>query len=119
MLTNSNSVAEIKCRRKVLGLKVTEELRKVCMFFLKKHPRDITDLWYQKPQYKASYHEHEFAAVIGGSIHSVQDILDRILLVNALLDTCKMIYLGGQFGLAALHALGVKVGQVENIHDYE
>jgi len=48
-LSQSNSVAEIKCKRKVMGVKMTEELRKLCMFFLKKHPKDIDDLWYNKP----------------------------------------------------------------------
>lgn len=97
---------------------MTEELRKLCLFFLKKHPSAIVDLWYPKPA-RASYHENEFTAVIGGSVNSVEEILDRVLLVNALLDTCKSIYLGGQFGLAALHALGVKVGHIENAHDFE
>lgn len=45
-LTQSNSITEISCPKKVMGVKMTEELRKVCMFFLKKHPKDITDIWY-------------------------------------------------------------------------
>ena len=117
-LTNSNSISEIKCSRKVMGVKMTEELRKLCQFFLKKHPSQITDLWYNKPQQR-SYFEREFACVIGGTVGSVSEILDRILLVNSLIDTCKDIYLGGQFGLAALHALGVKVGHVDNMSDFE
>jgi hypothetical protein len=68
-----------------MGVKMTEELRKLCMFFLKKHPKDIGDLWYNKPSRKA-YFNKEFSAVIGGSISGVQDILDKILLANALLD---------------------------------
>ena len=56
--------------------------------------------------------------MIAGSVHSVQDILDRILLVNSLLDVCNEVYLGGQFGLAALHALGVRVGSLDNgVHE--
>lgn len=69
-LTNSNSVAEIKCKRKVMGVKMTDEVRKLCLFFLKKHPKDISDLWYNQPT-EAGYHEKEFSSVIGGSIHSV------------------------------------------------
>ncbi len=84
-LTSSNSISELKCKRKVMGVKMTEELRKLCLFFLKKHPKDILDLWYTQPAASA-YHEREFTALVGGSIHSVQDILDRILLVNALFD---------------------------------
>lgn len=49
-------------------------------------------------------------AVIGGSVTQVSDVLDRILLVNALLDTCKEVHLAGQFGLGALYALGGKLG---------
>jgi len=69
-LSGSNSISEIKCRRKVMGVKMTEELRKICKFFLKKHPKDISDLWYNKPS-RAQYHNQEFTAVIGGSVSSV------------------------------------------------
>jgi 3-phosphoglycerate kinase len=93
-LSSSNSVSEIKCKRKVMGVKMTEELRKLCLFFLKKHPKDILDLWYNQPT-PCAYHEREFCALVGGSLHSVQDLLDRILLVNALLDQTNTIYLGG------------------------
>lgn len=117
-LTGSTSIAEIKCHRKVMGVKMTEEIRKLCHFFLKKHPSHIKDLWYPKPAPKA-YHEKEFGCVIGGTVSSVGDILDRILVVNSLIDTCKDIYLGGQFGLAALHALGVKVGHIDNAGDFD
>ena len=51
-LAQSNSIAEVKCSRKVMGVKMTEELRKVCHFFLKKHPSQISDLWYKQPQRK-------------------------------------------------------------------
>ena len=34
-LSTSNSVAEIKCSRKVMGVKMTEEVRKLAQFFLK------------------------------------------------------------------------------------
>lgn len=40
-LTNSNSIAEIKCKKKVMGMRMTEEIRKLSMFFLKKYPFDI------------------------------------------------------------------------------
>ena len=54
-LSSSNSIAEIRCKRKVMGVKMTEELRKVCHFFLKKHPKDQLDLWYNRPNI-SSYH---------------------------------------------------------------
>ncbi len=117
-LTNSNSIAELKCHRKVMGMKMTEEVRKLCLFFLKRHPKDISDLWYSQPT-PAGYHEKEFTALIGGTMKSVHDILDKILLCNTLLDQTKVIYLGGQFGLAALHALGVKVGHLECMSEFE
>lgn len=97
---------------------MTEELRKLCLFFMKKHPRDYEDIWYVKPSYE-SYFDKELSAVIGGNISGVQDILDKILLANALLDQTNSIYLAGQFGLAALAALGVKVGNLENQKDVE
>lgn len=37
-LTNSNSIAEIKCKKKVMGIRMTEEVRKLALFFLKKDP---------------------------------------------------------------------------------
>lgn len=42
-LTTSNSVAEIKCDRKVMGLKMTEEVRKLAQFFLKKYPMHVKE----------------------------------------------------------------------------
>jgi hypothetical protein len=97
-----------------MGVKMTEELRKICMFFLKKHPKDIKDLWYNKPSNK-TYFTRELSAVIGGSVRSVSDILDRILLANALLDQTNEVHFAGQFGLVALAALGVKVGHLEGL----
>lgn len=35
-LTNSNSIAEIKCKKRVMGVRMTEEIRKLCLFFMKK-----------------------------------------------------------------------------------
>ena len=37
-LTSSNSISDIKCSRKVMGPKMTEEVRKLAQFFLKKFP---------------------------------------------------------------------------------
>jgi 3-phosphoglycerate kinase len=42
-LSGSNSVAEIKCKKKVMGMRMTEEIRKIAMFFLKKHPLEINN----------------------------------------------------------------------------
>jgi hypothetical protein len=40
-LTTSNTVAEIACKTKVMGLKMTDTVRKISQFFLKKYPFDI------------------------------------------------------------------------------
>jgi hypothetical protein len=69
-----------------MGVKMTEELRKLCLFFMKKHPFKYEDIWYVTPSNKSYLTNKEFSAVIGGNISGVQDILDRILLANALLD---------------------------------
>ncbi len=42
--------------------------------------------------------------------------MDKILLANSLLDTASKIHLVGEVGIAALYALGVKLGKVER-HD--
>jgi 3-phosphoglycerate kinase len=34
-LTNSNTVSEIKCPQKVMGMKMTEEMRNIAQFFMK------------------------------------------------------------------------------------
>lgn len=48
-LSNSNSVAEIKCKKRVMGIRMTEEIRKLTLFFAKKNPKDIDNRWYTKP----------------------------------------------------------------------
>lgn len=37
-LSNSNSIAEIKAKKRVMGVRMTEEIRKLSLFFLKKNP---------------------------------------------------------------------------------
>lgn len=65
-LTNSNSIAEIKCKKKVMGVRMTEELRKLCLFFLKKDPFIVRNNWYVPPP-KMVYHEVFLTAIIGGT----------------------------------------------------
>jgi len=45
--------------------------------------------------------------VIGGATDTSQDILDKVLLANSLLDTAECIILVGEVGLAALYALDI------------
>jgi 3-phosphoglycerate kinase len=52
-------------------------------------------------------------AIIGGNVKSISEIIDKLLLVNSLLDTSSAFILVGEIGLAALHCLGFKVGKVE------
>ena len=40
-LTTSNSVAEVKFRHNVMGVKMTEEIRKLAQFFMKPFPLDV------------------------------------------------------------------------------
>lgn len=55
--------------------------------------------------------------MIGGATDTPQDILDKVLLVNSLLDTAECIILVGEVGLAALYALGIQVGKVQRTED--
>lgn len=48
-LTNSNTIAEIKCKKKIMGIRMTEEIRKIALFFLKKYPFDILTNYYVQP----------------------------------------------------------------------
>lgn len=111
-LTNSNSIAEIKCQKKVMGIRMTQEVRKLAMFFLKKYPFDIKNQYTVQPNWQ-DYYNLRFTAILGGACKNAQEILDKILLANSLIDTASSIHFYGEIALAALHALGIKVGRVE------
>jgi 3-phosphoglycerate kinase len=85
-------------------------------------PETIKNQWY-KPPSSMQYHTFSLTAVLGGSVKNTQDILDKILIANALLDTAKNIHFYGEIGLAAIYALGINVGRVDrngdNNKDYE
>lgn len=117
-LTASNSVAEIKCDRKVMGVKLTEEVRKLSQFFLKKFPLDVKERHIKTPANK-DYYDSPFSAVLGGSCSSVSDLMDKILLANSLMDNASTIYLVGEIGIAAAAALNIKVSRVERFADIE
>lgn len=63
-LTNSNSIAEILCKKKVMGLRMTEEVRKLAMFFMKKFPLDIKNV-YTKPPPFMEYYNTRFTVILG------------------------------------------------------
>ena len=111
-LTSSNSIAEIKCDRKVMGIKMTEGVRKLSQFFLKKFPLHVKERHIKMPAYK-EYYDVPFSAVLGGQCHNMSDLMDKILLANSLLDNASAIYLVGEVGVAAAAALDIQVSRVE------
>ena len=117
-LTSSNSISEIKVDRKVMGVKMTEDLRKLSTFFLKQFPMDVNKRHIKKPDLKP-YHDSKFTAVLGGQCRNVGDIMDKILLANSLLDHASTIYLVGEVGLAAVYALGMDISRVERCENLE
>lgn len=117
-LTTSNSVAEIKCDRKVMGVKMTEEVRKLAQFFLKKFPLQVKERHIKMPDFK-DYYNIPFSAVLGGDCHSMSDLMDKILLTNSMLDNANTIYLVGEVGIAAAAALDVNVSRIERFASAE
>lgn len=121
-LTTSNSVSEVKFRHNVMGVKMTEEIRKLAQFFMKPFPLDSNQRHVQRPS-DQKYFATKSSAVIGGICKNATEILDKILLVNQLIDQMSKIYLVGEIGLAAVSVLlDTKVCKVEhnnlNYHDY-
>lgn len=122
-LTHSNTQSEICCGKKVMGLKMTEEMRNISQFFMKAFPLDIDSIYYDMPDKTLEYYTFRTTAIIGGVCKTTQDILEKILLANSFLDTFEQIFLVGEIGLAAIHALGINPGLVErsasNLDEYE
>jgi len=114
-LSTSNTVNEIKCKEKVMGMKMTESLRSIAQFFMKQFPLDIHSIYYKQPDSSKNYFKCKSTAVIGGICKTQQEILDKILLANSFLDTFERIILVGEVGLACLHALEIHPGKVERI----
>ena len=117
-LTTSNSVAEIKTGRKVMGIKMTEEVRKLAQFFLKKFPLSVKERHLKTPEPR-DYFDTPFSAVLGGSCRSVSDLMDKILLANSLLDNASTLSLVGEIGAAATSALDIEVSRVERFASAE
>jgi hypothetical protein len=71
-----------------MGAKMTEDVRGISQFFAKEFPPDINKRHIKrvKPQ---MYYTHRFTAVLGGVCKNTQEILDKILLANSLLDNAK------------------------------
>jgi 3-phosphoglycerate kinase len=122
-LTTSNTQSEIKCQKKVMGQKMTEEMRNIAQFFMKIYPLDIDSIYHNMPDRSLEYFTFRSTAIIGGVAKTTQEILDKILLANSFLDTFEQIFLVGEIGLAAISALGIHPGCVErstsNVEEYE
>jgi len=89
---------------------------------MKPFPLDSNQRHVQRPS-EQKYFATKTAAVIGGLCKNSTELLDKILLVNQLIDQMSKIYLVGEVGLAAVSALlDTKVCKVEhnnlNYHDY-
>jgi 3-phosphoglycerate kinase len=97
-----------------MGVKMTEEIRKLAQFFMKPFPLDVNLRHIKKPQ-PQNYFTTKFSVVIGGLCRSNSDILDKILLINQFLSQASKIYLAGEVGLAAVCALlGEQIARVEH-----
>lgn len=80
-LTTSNSIAEVKFRHNVMGVKMTEEIRKLAQFFMKPFPLDVKLRNVKRPV-DQPYFKVKSTAIIGGLCRNASDLLDKILLVN-------------------------------------
>lgn len=68
------------------------------------------------PDYQ-NYFAQKFTAVIGGKCQCANDITDKILLANSLLDHASQVFFVGEIGLVALHALGIATGKVDRFSE--
>ena len=101
-----------------MGLKMTEEVRKLAQFFLKRFPLHVKERHVKQPENR-DYYDIPFAAILGGQCASVSDLMDKVLLANSLLDNANTIYLVGEIGIAAAFALNVEVSRVERFASAE
>jgi 3-phosphoglycerate kinase len=121
-LTYSNTVNEIQCPQKVMGMKMTEGLRNIAQFFMKQFPLDVDSIYVKKPESTLEYYKAKSSAVVGGTFKSSQEMLEKILLANSFLDTFERIFFVGEMGNLALFSLGLSPGKVErtanNVEEY-
>jgi len=90
---------------------------------MKDFPLDIDSIYHKKPDPTLEYYTCRSMAIIGGQSPSVNDIVERILLVNSFIEQFEKIFLVGEIGLVALHSLEIYPGKVErdenNLKQYE
>lgn len=89
-----------------MGVKMTEEVRKLAQFFLKKFPMEVKERHIKTPSAR-EYYTIPFSAVLGGQCRSMTDLMDKILLANSLLDNANTIFLVGEIAVAATAALDI------------
>jgi 3-phosphoglycerate kinase len=109
-LTTSNTINEVQCPQKVMGMHMTEGLRNIAQFFMKQFPLDVDSIYVKKPNKELEYYQCKSAAIIGGTFKSSQEMLEKILLANSFLDTFERIFFVGEMGNLALFALGLGPG---------
>ena len=80
-LSTSNTVSDVKFRTHVMGVKVTEDIRKLAQFFMKPFPLDVKLRHVKRPEDRP-YFQTKAAAIIGGLCKTSADLLDKILLIN-------------------------------------
>lgn len=112
-LSSSNSVNDIVCGKKVMGQTMTQELRKIAQFFMKKFPLDIDSIYYKMPDANLEYFTIKSTAIIGGLCTSVSDMLSKVVLLNSFVRQFEKVILVGEIGLLALNSIGVYPGLVE------
>lgn len=84
-LTNSNSVNELKIHQSVMGIRMTEEIRKLGKFFLYRH--------------------NPLIIALGGQHHNF-NIRDKLLLLNQCANMgASTVLIGGKLALYVLKAL--------------
>ena len=96
---------------------MTDIVRKLAQFFLKKYPLDVNERHILKPDYQ-TYFDHKFSAFLGGSCTKVTDIMDKILMANSLLDHASQIIFAGEMGIVAIHALGIETGRLDRFNEH-
>lgn len=94
-------------------MKMTEHVRKISQFFMKKFPLDIDSIYYPRPDPNQEYFTYKSAAIVGGTFNSVSEIIEKILLINQLVRQFEHLIIVGELGLLGLHTIGIYPGQIE------
>ena len=103
-----------KCKLNVMGIKLTEDLRKLAKFFMKRFPLSVHERHFVRPS-SQPYFKTQFTVVIGGLCKNHTEMLDKILLVNQLIEQATKIFFVGDIGIAAVACLlDTRVSKVDH-----